>query len=143
MFSGSCLCWRTAHVHFVLVTSSPALRGSFFTHPSLRWVTARTFHPDGRSSGYSYRGISPPAKQRTNFSPPPSLPRAAVRNAAAVCNNTAELKGPRAGLMAPFFVAPLNAHERRNPFLPLFQRVFSTPGATHVSSSHRYILSRN
>lgn len=67
--------------------------------------------------------------ERTNFSPLPHRFRApnAVRNAAAaaVCNNTAELKGPR-GVNGPFFVVPLN--ERWNPFLPLFQRVFLRRG---------------
>lgn len=56
----ACLCWRTMHVHFVLVTSTSSF-AAFLTDILLTrgWEngTDVLFRRNGRFSGYSYRRI--------------------------------------------------------------------------------------
>jgi len=123
----------------------PALRASFFTAdiPPYGMGTARTFHLDGRSSGHSYRGIRLPRSNVLIFLSTPLLPSATVPNAAAVCNNTVELKGLRR-VNGPFFHHAIKCARTLKSFSSFISTSFSTSGShLRLSFPNRYILSRN
>lgn len=86
--------WRTMRVHFVLVILPVPLRPAAPCFPRWGWVTARTVSPGRRFSGAFLSRNSPSAQSSVLiFLLPPSDPSSracrAVRNVAAVCNNTA------------------------------------------------------
>lgn len=118
-------------MHILVTFCPPTFLTGYFS--LRRWVTAWTFHPDGRSSGHSYRGIRLAQSNILIFF---STPHRELRT--AVRNNMAELKRSRTRVNGTFLVVALNAHMDVRMLFLLCRVEFVVESLLH----RRYFLSR-